>query len=122
MTTTATAPGVPVKSTRVVDVVTAEIEQVRTLTAGAGADPAKLLDALDRLTQLAQAADLLRDYVADNGPALVVEALRADIDQAELVGRPYGDTYVRKLARQAGLPPRPSGPRRRIARQIPPQT
>ncbi len=122
MNVTATDPGVAVTSTRVVDLVTAEIDSVRRLTATAGADPGQLLDALDRLTDLAKAADLLRDYVADNGPALVVQALNADIDQAELVGRPYGDTYVRKLARQAGLPPRPSGPRRRVGRQIPPAT
>lgn len=101
-----------------------EIDALRgILAAGVAGDQTALLDALDRITQLHLAGEAIRDFVAEHGQTLVTQALQADVDQADLIGRPYGETVVRRLARAAGLPPRRPGPRRRrIGRQLPPQT
>lgn len=104
-------------------IVAEEIADLRRALARTDAkDQDGLLDILNRLTALHQAAEEIRSYVAETAPGLVTQALGAEIDQDDLVGRPYGETVVRRLAREAGLPPRRPGPRRRRGRTLPPQS
>lgn len=100
------------------DLVRREIQAIRGLADRADADPEALLQVLDRITQLHQAALDARQFIADIGKPTVIRALQSGVDQRDLWGRPYADSQVRKFAREGGLPELPRGPRRR---PIPPQ-
>lgn len=94
----------------------AEIATVRRLLQ-AGSDQEKLRQAVEKLTDLRAQVEAVREALADLGPEVIKAALLGGIDQADLVGRPYGETTVRRLAREAGLPRRPFGPRPRRSRE-----
>jgi hypothetical protein len=99
--------------------VTREIQTIRELADRAGSDPEALLEVLDRITRLHQAALDARQFIADIGKPTVIRALQAGVDQRDLWGRPYADSQVRRFAREGGLPELPRGPRRR---PLPPQS
>lgn len=102
-----------------VALVAQEIEAIQALIDQAGDDQEALLRALDRLTQLHEATRAARQYIADVGPATVTRALLSGVDPDDLRQRPYEESVVRRYAREAGLPPRKPGPRRR---PLPPQS
>lgn len=123
MTITAEREATAVTRPTIANVVSAEIEDLRrTLAQINHTDPDAVLDILDRITALHQAAEEIRAYVAENAPDVVTLALKeAKVDQDDLVGRPYGETVVRRLARDAGLPKRRPGPRPRRGTQAVPR-
>lgn len=94
-----------------------ELDEIRRLTAATDAPPFESLHtAVTRLADLRATIEKAREDLADLGPEVIKRALLAGFDQAELVGRPYGETTVRRLAREAGLPRKPYGPRPRRSR------
>lgn len=103
--------------TDVLDDLRREIREVAEQAATVDRDPEAIAAALDRLTALYDAIEAVRHELADSAPALVVRALLAGIDRDDLIGRPYSANVVRNLAKEAGLPPRRPGPRRRSDRR-----
>lgn len=87
------------------------------LGAGPPTDRTAILEALDRITALHQAVTEAQRFVADTAPGLVRQALLAGVPQPDLVNRPYHETQVRRLARDAGVPAMPKG--RRPSRRSP---
>jgi hypothetical protein len=75
---------------------------------------AALQPALDRIAALHEAVQDARQAIADLGPPTVIRALQAGADPDDLVQRPYSESQVRRFARDAGLPPKKRGPRRRV--------
>jgi hypothetical protein len=73
----------------------------------AGADAAKELDTITaRLVKVERERSQLRDRAAE----LVVDQLRRGVPPTEVAARsPFSPAHVRKLARDAGLPPAPPG-------------
>lgn len=83
-------------------------------------DKEAVIEVLNRLTLLHAAREELSAIVADNAPPVVKQALKIGIDQYDLYDRPYSDTKVRRIAKEAkdakelDMPARRSGPRRRV--------
>ncbi len=94
-----------------------EVRAIQALIDQAGDDKKALLRALDAITALHTAVQDARQFIADVGPPTVTRALQAGVDPDMLRGRPYTESQVRKFAREAGLPPKKRGPRRR---ELPP--
>lgn len=85
--------------------------------ASSAEDLPSLNQVLDRIAALHNATQDARQVIADLGRSTVLQALKAGADPEALVGRPYSESQVRKFARDAGLPPKKRGPRRRVLTQ-----
>lgn len=96
--------------------INAEISGLQQQASAAGDLPA-LEQVLDRIAALHNATQDARQVIADLGRSTVLQALKAGADPEALVGRPYSESQVRKFARDAGLPPKKRGPRRRVLTQ-----
>lgn len=79
----------------------------------AGDDPELLGQVLDRLTEVHRLRAELADWVAGRGWDLVKRALLAGVSQDEIRERPYNYSTVLKIAREAGVPKKKPGPRRK---------
>lgn len=77
------------------------------LDKGLPTDKEGIVDVLKLLTAIHRAADLVPRYARD----LVKAALVAGVPQPDLVQLPYHETQVRRLAREAGVDPMPTGRR-----------
>jgi hypothetical protein len=73
-------------------------------------DAEGVLAALDRLTELREAAEQARRLIADHARPLIEQALRAGVHRADLAKRPYSSTVVHQIADEIGIPPRKPGP------------
>ncbi len=97
--------------TNLIDLLTQETAtRDQRLSAGRPTGKEELREVLDLLTAIHRASTLVTKFC----PELVMSALKSGIPQADLVGRPYHETQVRRLAREAEVPKLPTGRRPRV--------
>lgn len=65
---------------------------------------------LEYLRELHRTRRLMDRFIADHAPGLVTKALRAGFRPIDLIGRPYTDTRIRALRREAGIRQHRRGP------------
>lgn len=74
----------------------------------------RLLKALDEATELYWETEAAHDAARDKAVAAVLTALREGIEPTTVAERsPFTAAYVRRLARDADIPPAPRGMKRR---------
>lgn len=77
------------------------------------ADHTKHLTGLDKITDDYRRADAARQAVREAAVAAIVAALRAGVPPTVVTAHcPFTAAYVRVLARNAGIPAAPPGPKR----------
>lgn len=94
-----------------------EVQEIVDQAASVDRDSTAITATLDRLTALYEAIEDARRDLAGTASVLVARALVVGIDQDDLIGRPFSATTVRSLAREAGVPRKRPGPRRRVDRK-----
>lgn len=83
-------------------------------------DPTRALHALDAATARYEATKAAHEDAREDAIAKALDALRAGAMPTEVADRsPFTATYLRTLARDAGIPPAPAGmkPRAKKARK-----
>lgn len=78
----------------------------------------RLLKALDEATELYEATEAAHEAAREQAVSAVLSALRQGVEPTVVAERsPFTAAYVRRLARDAGIPPAKVGMKPKVAEQ-----